>query len=262
MVKILICPPQFFEIDYEINPWMHKSNPVDHDLARTQWEKLKSVYSELGVDVEVVDPVPGWPDMVFTANAGLVVAPKKFLLAKFLYPERQGEEPYFRKWFEKHGWEVLQTKAPFEGQGEGFIWNDQLLVGFGQRATEDVIPELTKLTGLATVSLKLIYPKFYHLDMALAPINKDLIIYNPKAFDAPSVAKIKSLGAELIEVSEEDAEIFGCNLVPVANTIIMIEGTRKLASDFKSHGFETIELDMSEFRKSGGAIRCLTLDLD
>lgn len=262
MAKFLMCPPRFFDIDYEINPWMHKSNPVDHDLARNQWEKLKSVYLELGVEVEVIDPVPGWPDMVFTANAGLVISPKKFLLAKFLYPEREGEEPHFREWFEEKGWEVLQTKLPFEGQGEGFIWNNQLLVGFGQRAKEEVIPELAKVTGLKTVSLKLIYPKFYHLDMALAPINENLIIYNPKAFDPKSVEKIKFLGVELIEVSEEDAEVFGCNLVPIGQTIVMTQGTKNLAQDLQNKDFKTIELDMSEFRKSGGAIRCLTLNLN
>lgn len=262
MAKILMCPPQFFEIDYEINPWMHKDNPVDHELALKEWEKLKSIYLDLGIEAEVIEPAQGWPDMVFTANAGLTIGPKKFLLARFRYPERQGEEPYFRKWFKNQGWEVVQTEAPFEGQGEAFIWRKKLLAGYGHRAKKEVLPELKKFTNLEVIPLKLINPKFYHLDMALAPINENLIIFNPKAFDLESVGKIKSLGCELIEVTEEDAELFGCNLVPVGKTIIMVSGTGKLARDFKDRGFKTIELNMSEFRKSGGAIRCLTLDLD
>ena len=261
MAKVLMCPPQFFDIDYEINPWMHKDNPVDHTLALKQWQNLKSVYENLGLGVEVVEAVKGWPDMVFTANAGLVVGDKKFLLAKFQYPERQGEEPIFRQWFENRGWEVLQTKSIFEGQGEGFIWNNKLLAGYGQRAVKEAIPELAEITGLEVLSLKLINPKFYHLDMALAPITDNLIIYHPKAFDAESGEKIKSLGCELIEVIEQDAELFGCNLVPVGDTIVMIAGTQKLKSDFEGKGFKTTEMDMSEFRKSGGAIRCLTLNI-
>lgn len=261
MAKFLMCPPQFFDIDYEINPWMHTNNPVDHALALKQWEKLKSVYQELGCEIEVVDPVKGWPDMVFTANAGLKINDNKFLLAKFQYPERQGEEPIFRKWFESRGWEVVQTKSIFEGQGEGFIWNGKLLAGFGQRAVKEAMPELAEITGLQVIDLKLINPKFYHIDMALAPITENLIIYNPKAFDSDSVEKIKSLKAELIEVSEVDSELFGCNLVPVENTIVMISGTQNLKTDFESRGFKTIEMDMSEFRKSGGAIRCLTLNI-
>lgn len=260
-MRFLMCPPQFFDIDYEINPWMHTSNPVDHELALKQWENLKSVYEKLGFEVEVVDAVKGWPDMVFTANAGLKIGDKKFLLAKFQYPERQGEEPIFRKWFEDRGWEVLQTKSIFEGQGEGFIWNSKLLAGYGQRAVKEAMSELHEITGLEVVDLKLINPKFYHIDMALAPITDNLIVYNPKAFDEGSVKKIKSLGAELIEVIEEDAELFGCNLVPVESTIVMIEGTKKLKSEFEAKGFKTVEMDMSEFRKSGGAIRCLTLNI-
>lgn len=262
MAKILMCPPQFFEIDYEINPWMHKDNPVDHELALKEWEKLKSIYLDLGLDVLVLDPVQGLPDMVFTANGGLTIGKKKFLLAKFRFPQRQGEELFFRKWFDRRGWEVIQPKMPFEGQGEAFIWNGKLLLGFGFRTKKDVIPEFKSLVDLEVVPLKLVNPKFYHLDMALAPINENLIIYNPKAFDQSSVEKIKSLGIELIEVSEEDAELFGCNLVPVGKTIIMTQGTKKLAKDLQNQGFKTIELNMSEFRKSGGAIRCLTLDLD
>lgn len=257
-----MCPPQFFEIDYEINPWMHKENPVDHNLALKEWESLKSIYLDLSLDVEVIEPVKGWPDMVFTANAGLTIGREKFLLSRFRFPQRRGEEPFFRRWFEDRGWEIIQPKFPFEGQGEAFIWNGKLLAGYGFRSNEDTVKELKSLLDIEVIPLKLVNPKFYHVDMALAPINKNLIVYNPKAFDKDSVQKIRSLDCEKIEVIEGDANLFGCNLVPVGKTIVMVSGTQKLAEDFRSRGFKTVELNMSEFRKSGGAIRCLTLDLD
>lgn len=261
MPQFLMCSPQFFDIEYEINPWMHEDNQVDTDRAREQWENLKKTYLDLGFQVEEVEPAKGWPDMVFTANAGLVLGDKKVILSSFRYSERQGEEPFFRAWFEQNGWEVTQLDVPFEGQGEAFLWNDQVLTGFGFRSDEHTASSLELAIGKKVIQLELVNPKFYHLDMALAPIASDLIAYNPAAFSDEAKEKIKDLGVELIEIDEADSNAFGANLVPIGDTIIMAQGTTKLNQQLKDKGYKVIELDMSEFRKSGGGVRCLTLDL-
>lgn len=257
-----MCPPKFFDIEYEINPWMHEVDRVDVKKALEQWQALKKVYEKLGCEVFVLPAKKGWPDLVFTANAGLLISPNKIILSNFRFPERQGEAKFNEYWFRKNGFEVVQPLIPFEGQGEAFVWNNKILAGFGFRSVEGTASVLEKVSGMEVVQLELVDPRFYHLDMALAPINSGLIVYNPKAFSAISVKKIKSLGAELIEVNTHDANLFGPNMVPIGKNIVMIDGTEKLAKDLIDRGFKTIELDMSEFRKSGGAIRCLTLNLD
>jgi N-dimethylarginine dimethylaminohydrolase len=260
--QILMCPPQYFDIEYEINPWMHQDDQVNTTLAMEEWDKLKQTYLTLDCEVFEQAPQKGWPDLVFTANAGLLFGEKKMILSNFRYPDRQGEAKFDEHYFKENGFEVIQPLVPFEGQGEAFVWNGKILAGFGFRSTEKTAAELEKISGLKVVQLELIDPRFYHLDMALSPITSDLIVYNPKAFSQESIEKIKSLGCELIDVTQHDADMFAANLVPVGKTIVMIEGTENLANEFRSRGFETIELNMSEFRKSGGAIRCLTLDLN
>ncbi len=262
MRQLLMCPPRFFEIDYEINPWMHKSNQIDPQIALKEWEALKLTYQNLGCQVEIIEPTQGWPDMVFTANAGLTYGDHKLLLSKFKFAERQGEEPFFKYWFQQRNWTVTELDIPFEGQGESFLWNGLILAGYGFRSNEQTASAIEYLTAKKVVQLELIDPKFYHMDMALSPISADIIAYYPKAFSTDSINKIKSLGADLIEISDLDAEAFGANLVSVDKTIVMVKGTTQLPGELKSRGFDIIELDMSEFRKSGGGVRCLTLDLN
>lgn len=261
--SFLLCPPTFFDVQYEINPWMHKEKNVASNLANKQWQKLVETYEKLGANVLTIDPINGLPDMVFTANAGLVVGDKKILLSKFRYRERQGEEKYFHKWFKDQGWEVLEIDLPFEGAGEGFFWKGKLLTSFGFRATREAIDLVQSKVGIEVVHLELIDPQFYHLDMALSPIeSKDIIAFYPGAFSKESIRRIRSLDANLLEVSRKDAQAFGCNLVPNNEYIVMGKGTKNLARELKNKGLKIIELDMSEFKKAGGGVRCLTFELD
>ena len=69
----VMTPPQFFAVDYAINPWMDTTNPVDSGVALTQWQRLYDIYRQLGHTVDLVDPVPGLPDMVYAANGGLIL---------------------------------------------------------------------------------------------------------------------------------------------------------------------------------------------
>ena len=96
--RLLMCPPEFFGIEYEINPWMSRQQQVDHPLAMRQWEQLRSLLVELGAEIELLEPVRGCPDLVFTANAGMIYQ-QRVVLSHFRHAERQGEEPFFVNWF-------------------------------------------------------------------------------------------------------------------------------------------------------------------
>lgn len=263
MKEFLMCPPQFFGVEYEINPWMNCQVAVNRQLASQQWQTLRDTYLSLGRRIHEVDPAPGWPDMVFTANAGLAIRSGQALVASFRHPERQGEEPHYKRWFNEHGWAVKQLDTPFEGQGEVFPWQDQILFSHGFRSSLQAAQDLNTELGKKVICLQLTNPKFYHLDMALAPIPQaKIIVYYPQAFSADSVAKIKSLKADFIEINQHDVEAFGANLVAIDETIIMGAGTQKLAHHLRQKGLKVIELDMSEFRKAGGGVKCLTLELN
>lgn len=240
---------------------MDASAVVDTNVAKLEWLKLVETYKSLNCEVSIMSGVHGLPDMVFTANAGWIIIDRRVIVSKFRNKERSGEEKYFKKLFLDRGYSVEQLDVPFEGVAEAFFWRDKIFSGFGFRADPSVPAILEDYLKREVIPLRLINPSFYHLDMCLAVPREDLIVYYPQAFDSISLRTISGLGVERLEVTQEDAENFGCNFITLGNTIVMGKGTRKLKTDLMKRGFIVIELDMSEFKKAGGGVRCLTFKL-
>ena len=262
----LMCPPDHYEVDYVINPWMagnvHRSS---RERASEQWEQLHRAMRQIA-RVELVEPQPGSPDMVFTANAGLV-RDGIVALASFHHRERQGEEPHFRRWFSDSGFAVrdIPRMTPFEGEGDALFEADgsRLWAGYGPRTLEDSHRQLTDLWGVEVVSLRLVDPRFYHLDTCLCPLaNGDMMYYLP-AFDHESQLKIEARYSrkQLIQVSEADALRFACNAVNVGRTILLNQISDELCAELELRGFQIVQLELTEFLKAGGAAKCLVLRL-
>jgi len=262
-----MCPPEYYEVDYVINPWMegniHKSS---REAAQSQWQGLRQLLAQSG-QVECIDPQPGWPDMVFTANAG-VVAGKKAVLSHFLHRERRGEEPYFKKWFRQQSLEVLEMppELPFEGAGDALLDRSGqcLWAGYGFRSELDAHPHLAQWLELEVVSLRLIDPRFYHLDTCFCPLEGGYLLYYPQAFDARSnrVIEQRFPTEKRVPVSEPDAVRFACNAVNVGRQIVANTMSAELRERMTQLGFELKEAPLNEFIKSGGAAKCLTLRLN
>ena len=263
---LLMCVPKLYEVSYVINPWM-KDNLGNSSRRRAlqQWEDLYEVLSGL-TDIHLVEPIAGSPDMVFTANAGLardgVVA-----ISSFYHPERQGEEPHFREWFHKAGYAVvdLPRETPFEGEGDALFSADGsiLWAGHGTRTLEASHVALRRLWDVEVVSLRLMDPRFYHLDTCFAPLEDGSLLYYPPAFDEESLKKIEAVytAEKRIAVGEEDALAFACNAVNLGKTIVLNCISADLKQELRERGFEVIQVRLDEFLKAGGAAKCLVMKL-
>ena len=264
--RFLMCAPDLYDVNYVINPWMegniHKSS---RESAVTQWQGLCGLLEQAG-EVERITPQKGLPDMVFTANAGVLVG-KKFVLSRFLHKERQGEEPHFKKWFAKQGFEVfeLPPDLPFEGAGDALVDREGscLWAGYGFRSELDSHPYLARWLNIEVISLRLIDPRFYHLDTCFCPLEGGWLLYFPQAFDAYSNRLIEQrIPAEKrIAVGETDAVKFACNAVNIGRRVIVNQVSAELRGRLEGAGFEVVETPLNEFMKSGGAAKCLTLRL-
>jgi lysine-ketoglutarate reductase/saccharopine dehydrogenase-like protein (TIGR00300 family) len=265
-IRFLMCPPAHFDVQYVINPWMegnvHRSSQA---TAAEQWQKLQRLIKGQG-QVEQVPPQPGLPDMVFTANAGLV-AGDQVVLSRFLHRERQGEEAHFRRWFSEHGFTVheLPRDLPFEGAGDALLHRDgrTLWAGYGFRSELDSHPYLAELLDIEVLSLRLVDKRFYHLDTCFCPLERGHLLYYPAAFDAQSNRLIEQRVPESkrIAVDETDAVNFACNAVNVDRRIILNQASADLKARLQKAGFEVFETPLFEFMKSGGGAKCLTLRL-
>lgn len=263
---LLMCAPSLYSVSYVINPWM-RGNVGASSQARAmrQWHRLHEVLTKIA-QVHLIEPVAGSPDMVFTANAGLardgVVA-----MSSFLHPERQGEEPYFRSWFGEAGYRVvdLPREMPFEGEGDALFSPDgmRLWVGHGTRTAHGSHALLSSLWDVEVVSLRLVDPRFYHLDTCFAPLSDGSVLYYPAAFDAESLASIEAWYApeQRIAVQEADASRFACNAVNIGGTIVLNQISAELESRLRQRGFHVVQVFLDEFLKAGGAAKCLVMKL-
>jgi len=265
MRRYLMCPPRHFAVQYVINPWMDPSVPVSVEAAMRQWTDLRTAYESLGHRVEVIQPQPGLPDMVFAANSGTVID-GRVLGARFRAPERVAEAEHYRRWFVEHGYRnIVMPAAINEAEGD-FTWTGRvLLAGTGFRTDPAAHAEAQEVLGVPVVSLSLVDPRYYHLDTALFVLDDSpiapLVAYYPEAFSAGSREVLRRLFPDAVIATEADAVCFGLNGVSDGrNVILPIEAT-ELASQLKERGFEPVMLDISELRKAGGGPKCCTMEL-
>jgi len=257
---LLLCPPDYYGIEYEINPWMDRTRNAAPELARRQWAGLSEKLQSLGCKIEVVPPQPKLPDMVFTANAGLV-AGKKFIRSNFRFPQRQGEEEHFEKWFADRGYEVIRLpeKLFFEGEGDALFCGDVLLCGYRFRSDIRSHQKIGEILKCLVLSVELVEERFYHLDTCFCPLSEGAAIWYPAAFDEYGRRTIRHHMKDLIAVRPEEAEHFACNAVVVEKDIVLPDNSPKLCAALRERGYQPHELPMTEFIKAGGACKCLTL---
>jgi N-dimethylarginine dimethylaminohydrolase len=264
--RLLMCAPDHYDVDYVINPWMqHNVGRIDRKLAGRQWKHLHHLLSD-AAELEMAPPAPGLPDMVFTANAGLAID-RKVVVSRFQFGERRSEEALFKSWFEENGFAVAPwpEDVSFEGAGDALLDRGRALIwcGYGFRSSVAAPRFIAEIFDRETAPLRLVDPRFYHLDTCFCPLSEGRLLYFPRAFDPVSQEKIAAVvpAEQRIEASERDAAAFACNAVQIGGRIFMNEASEDLQSRLRAAGFAPILSPLSEFLKSGGAAKCLTLNL-
>ncbi|WP_445166861.1 dimethylargininase [Mycolicibacterium sp. Dal123E01] len=255
-----MTPPTFFAVEYAINPWMDTSTPVDVDLAVAQWANLRDTYCRLGHTVDLVEPVPGLPDMVYAANAGLIVNGTA-IVARFKHAERRGESVAYATWMDQSGHHPVATRHVNEGQGDLLVVGSMILAGTGFRTQPQAHVEVATITGMPVVSLELVDPRFYHLDTALTVLDDSTIAYYPPAFTAAARGVLRELFPDAIEVASTDAYVLGLNAVSDGKHVVYPIQAAGFAKQLYHAGFHPVGVDLSELLKGGGSVKCCTLEV-
>jgi len=261
--RYLMCPPHHFGVLYEINPWMHREIAVDHDAAVAQWERLVANLRAAGAEVEVLEPQPHVPDLVFTANAG-VVSGGRFVPAHFRHAERQPETPVFSAWFAERGFEIVELPPALthEGAGDALPFGDVLLSGYRPRSDVAAATELSRLLDVAVGSVELVDPRLYHLDLTFCPLDDRRALVAPLGWDRYGRTVVEALVPEPLWLEDEEALQFCANSVVVGTNVVMPAVPPRVGRQLEAWGFSVVESAVGEFLKAGGGCRCLTLALD
>jgi N-dimethylarginine dimethylaminohydrolase len=258
--RYAMTPPTFFAVEYAINPWMDISTPVDVHVAQAQWETLYQTYLRLGHHVDLVEPAPGLPDMVYAANGGLI-AHNIAIVARFRFAERAGESRAYAEWMSSLGYRPVSTRHVNEGQGDLLMIGETVLAGYGFRTDRRAHPEISAALGVPVVSLELVDPRFYHLDTALAVLDDHTIAFYPPAFSAVARDQLHALFPDAIVVGSADAYVLGLNAVSDGLHVVLPAAATGFATQLRQAGFEPVGVDLSELLKGGGSVKCCTLEV-
>ncbi|MBO3747618.1 amidinotransferase [Streptosporangiaceae bacterium NEAU-GS5] len=257
----LMCKPTFFDVRYSINPWMDPSLATSNSAALGQWKWVHDLLVDLGHHVEHIQPIPDLPDMVFAAN-GATVVDGKALVARFRHAERADEAPAYVEWFRRNGFrEVRQAAYVNEGEGDFLTAGRHILAGSGFRSDPAACREVAEFFGREVLALNLVDPRFYHLDTALAVLDDDEIMYNPRAFCPESRDLLAQHYPDALLVDEEDALGFGLNAVSDGLHVVVSDKVVRLGAQLAERGFHVIGTDTTELMKSGGSVKCCTLEI-
>ncbi|PLS74766.1 MAG: amidinotransferase [Actinobacteria bacterium] len=261
--RYLMCPPEHFGVLYEINAWMRAEVRVDLDRARAQWQALVATMRAAGAEVEVLEPVEGLPDLVFTANAGIVNG-HQYVPSRFRHPQRQGEVAHDVAWFEAAGYTVswLPEGMVHEGAGDALPFGGALVSGYRTRSDAASHAALSRLTGAPVRSVELVDERLYHLDLTFCPLGERRAIVAPHAWDRYGAKVMEALVPEPLVLDDEQALSFCANSVVVGTTVVMPACPVTVGRRLEAWGFDPVVCEVSEFAKAGGACRCLTLALD
>jgi N-dimethylarginine dimethylaminohydrolase len=259
-----MCPPDHFVVEYAINPWMDVSLPVDRELALKQWERLRETLVELGHAVHVLPAQAGLPDMVYAANGAFVVDGIAYG-ARFRHPQRTGEAAAHRRFYLDAGWRYVAPGETNEGEGDfaylPSAYCGLILAGHGFRTEAAAHAEAQEALGRPTVSLHLVDPRFYHLDLALAAICDSNVVYHPGAFSPSSQQVLRQLFPDAVLADEADALAFGLNLVSDGRNVVLNSEAGGLAAKLATAGYTPVPVEMSELHKGGGSVKCCVAEL-
>ena len=275
--RFLMCPPQHFAVTYSINPWMDPAAWSDsgaalHAAATQQWGALQAALRAAGAAIEIVRPEAGLPDLVFTANAA-VVLDRKALLARFHHPQRQGEEPVFAAAFKALARSALVDEVVplpdgivLEGAGDCIFdaRREMFWMGCGFRSDVAAARIIEAEFGLPCVPLALANPSFYHLDTAFCALPCGSVMYQAQAFSREALATIHARVApqDRITLDADDAARFAANAVCVGRTIVLSSCSAALRATLEQRGYAVGETPLTAFLRSGGSACCLTLRLN
>ncbi|MBB5870938.1 N-dimethylarginine dimethylaminohydrolase [Allocatelliglobosispora scoriae] len=259
----LMCPPEHFTVDYVINPWMDVETPVDRELALKQWDDLRRAVEDLGHVVHVLPAMPGLPDMVFAANGAFSVDGVVYG-AKFRYPQRAAEADAHRAFYElAPDWRFVSPTQVNEGEGD-FAYvpgRGLILAGYGFRTEPAAHAEAQEVLGRQVLSLRLVDPRFYHLDTALAVLDEHRITYYPGAFSESSQRLLASLFPDAVLADEADALAFALNLVSDGKNVLINADSVAYGEKLSAAGFRPVLVELGELKRGGGSIKCCINEL-
>src|SRR3954469_22500202 len=268
--RYVMVEPTHFRVDYRINPFMDLADQPDPARALAQWRELVATIERFGGTVDVVPQRADAPDMVYAMNLGLALVREDgvphVVMSHMRYAERRMETESAQPWFASRGFTTSyvgrDAVGPAFEAGDAFAFGDALVVGYGPRTEELGLKHLASELDVRVRGLRITHPGMYHLDLAFCPLDGTRAMVCPAALDAASAAAVLELVPEPLVLSEEEALTFCANSIVIGRTVVMPACPDRVRIQLEAWGFDVVIVEVGEFHKGGGSVRCLTNPLD
>jgi dimethylargininase len=267
--RVLVKRPDagFAVEDYE--KW-HYSGPLNLDEAKREHDAFTEILRGEGVEVLYhPEPQPDRADSVFTYDPAIVTNEGAVIL-KMGKALRRGEEPSMARRLEGVGVPILYSvygDATIEGGDTLWLDEETLMVGQGFRTNAEGLRQMKEAVepfGVNVISVDL--PFFYgpeaclHLMSLISLVDHDLAVIYPPLMPVPLWKLLRGWGTEFIEVSEEEFNAMGTNVLALApRKCLMLENTPVTRRGLEEAGCEVLTYKGVEISlKTEGGPTCLT----
>ena len=270
--EVLMVRPLHYSVDYVINPHMaDQVGNVDKIEANNEWNLVRSLFDQIGINIHVIEDQEGLPDMVFCANQSLPYIDEdgnEHVFMSIMHAdERKDEVPYIEQWYRQNGYKIHYLDEDkindFEGCGDA-IWHTGkrlLWGGYGYRSSLEAYETISDTFDVPILALELVDESFYHLDTCLCVLDEQTALIYPEAFTDEGLEMISKIFDTVIQASKYEAEeLFACNAsCPDGRNVIIQQGCTDVNKNLRDNGFSVHEVSTYEFLKSGGSVFCMKM---
>ncbi|NQW18356.1 MAG: hypothetical protein HQ478_12810 [Chloroflexi bacterium] len=248
---------------------MSFSDSVDITRATRQWNGMVEAMEEAGAEVELLEPSPDSPAQVFTADGAVILGDHQALILRNDGPRGALEPRNFADWLRDDGFEVesIPPNRTLDGGNTLRLHDDSFACGLKPEADgsgERYFAKLLKLTGGTLLhQIRLTDRRYLHLDMAIGRVGDAGYLVFKSALEngLASLEGTPIVDREIILVDTQDAERFACNGITIGDTFMTGKISASLIDAIERLGYRAVTLDLDEFHKAGGGLKCLTLPL-
>ena len=220
---------------------------INYFRALSQHQNYVATLQQIGGKILSLPPEDSLPDSTFVEDTAFIFGETAFLCST-KEKSRRNEVESVAKILKDH-LKLLQLKSYLDG-GDILSTPEVVYVGLTSRTDAKAAKFLSEQICKKMVSIPVI--KGLHLKSAVSYLGNNILLISPERVETSAFKNFK-----WIEVEERDS--YAANCLALGNRVIMPAGFQKVNEKIRQYGFETIELEMSEFEKADGGITCLSL---
>ena len=225
----------------------------DYELALRQHDTYIQALEACDLNVQVLDADEAYPDSTFIEDVALLT-PEAGIITRPGAPSRRGEIDGLEEILSAHYSKIESITHPGTlDAGDVMMVGNHYYIGLSGRTNEagaDQLIGILKYYDLDASKIQI--TGILHLKSAVAYLENRNLLLTGRLKHHPSFQQFNKLGVV-------PKESYAANCIWVNGRVIVPSGYPVTKRTIQMEGYNTIAIDVSEFRKLDGGLSCLSL---